>query len=976
MNQKYTLFYFLRSLVLAQGIACFLQAKSIPVLPVGDDSEDAIPVLSLSEFEKLEGDNSVKDPQKKSIRVQSLQKKRSLQPQKSVLVKKRPVNRVEQQMIKKEKKIESVQKKEALPYFDLTSTDQGDDRSRAKKGMTQSPLQLSDVWKEMMEQDFDHKTKYLSAIIHQGEENEQEKSDFLERFQKNKEWVNASLQATSTVADPQFDALMQKKDRLDVLVKSQKQADSLIQRMSVIKEIPADMMSKIRLAVLYGLNDVIVATEKIPTKSVIQTVVEEKTRMYGTFKEKVTKENEPTTVLNVELAQEVQRLKKVIAEQANLYNQDYDSFEKELESKEAEYITTQNQLQKIGTELDEMKKRLKSAEVKGSIEEQARKEVAFTAKKKIDHMTSKNSELTSALDQAEKEKFEAEKALRKALQDYKEVTELVSLLQHETKGLVDQNRKLEISLEQTEKERSTLELEKKYVQRQYDRLKKEIADLQKQLIVQKKGVQRMRISLENASHEKRYALSQIETIKKIQQNYEVTEKTLTERLKALQKRLGNSEEQTQALAEIVVGIQKEHGLTLSHIEDLEGIRLDNEEHRKVLQEEIGRLHEEQIKHRIKAEKLKSLVKQDDVSKKRKKQAKKELATLNKEQDDLDADLAILQEIYESAETQDESLGAMLQELKSYIFDQDAELITLQKALKEHKQLLIEDKKISFEEKNIIALKRKNRALKNRLAVLEAKLQAKKASTMESYFLKPLPQAVADKKIKQEEVKKPKKPLTRDAVETLLQEDEKKEIQKDTEKSIKKELEEDNAFKDVKKVIDEDLAFKKAEKEENSFPEEDHSFIETEKKKNEPKSSIEEIKGSLKQEQGVLQKEKPQKPAIAPKASMPTPPPAPVLPSRSPVPSFPVPGASAQQGPGKQQPFLPNKQEMQEVVNSIKDSIAQNPEEFEEFIKNVPQPTEEQMEKLQSEIAAMSPEEQAHFQEFMQNFVSSFVEDEK
>ena len=32
----------------------------------------------------------------------------------------------------------------------------------------------------------------------------------------------------------------------------------------------------------------------------------------------------------VELAQEVQRLKKVIAEQANLYNQDYDSFEKEL----------------------------------------------------------------------------------------------------------------------------------------------------------------------------------------------------------------------------------------------------------------------------------------------------------------------------------------------------------------------------------------------------------------------------------------------------------------------------------------------------------------------------------------------------------------------------------------------------------------------------------------------------------------------
>ena len=320
---------------------------------------------------------------------------------------------------------------------------------------------------------------------------------------------------------------------------------------------------------------------------------------------------------------------------------------------------------------------------------------------------------------------------------------------------------------------------------------------------------------------------------------------------------------------------------------------------------------------------------------------------------------------------------MLQELKSYIFDQDAELVELQKALKEHKQLLAEDTKISFEEKNIVALKRKNRALKNRLAALEAKLQAKKASTMESYFLKPLPQAVADKKIEQEEVRKPKKPLTRNAVEALLQEEEKKEIQKDTEKSEKKDIEEDHAFKNIKKVVDEDLPFKKAEKAEKSVPEEDHAFIETEKKKKEPKSSIEEIKGSLKSaEREAPQKEKSQKPAIAPKAPMPTPPPAPVLPSRSPVPSFGIQGALTQQGPGKQQPFLPNKQEMREVVNSIKESIAQNPEEFEEFIKNVPQPTEEQQENLAREIAAMSPEEQAHFQEFMQNFVSSFVDDEK
>jgi hypothetical protein len=967
MNQKYTIFYFLQILFLGQGLTCFLQAKSIPILPLNDDTGEAIPVLSLSEFEKLEGEKEEKIVTKKPIRVQSLQKKRKMQPQRPLVVKKRPVD---------QRKAAQVEKKQVSPYFDLTSTDQGDDRSKIQKETGHGPLQLSDVWKEMMQQDFDHKTKYLSAIIHQGEENEQEKNDFIDRFQKNKEWVSASLQATSTVVDPQFDALMQKKDRLDVLVRSQKQADSLIQRISVVKEIPAHLMSKIRLAVLYALNDVIVTTEKIPTKSQIDTVVEEKIREYGTFKEKVKQENEPVAVLNVELAQEVQRLKKVIAEQADLYKNDYDVLEKALTEKEIEYKTTHDQLKKIGIELDEMKKRLKSAEVKGSIEEQARKEVAFTAKKKIDHITNKNSELTSALDQAEKEKFEAEKALRKALQDYKEVTELVSLLQHETKGLVDQNRKLEISLEQTEKERSSLELEKKYVQRQYDRLTKEIADLQKQLIVQKESVQRMRISLENASHEKRYAFSQIETIKKIQQNYETTEKALTERLKSLQKRLGNSEEQTQALAEIVVNIQKEHGLTLHHIQDLEEIRSDNEAHRKVLQDEIGRLHEEQVSHRIKSEKLKSLLKQDDISKKRKKQAKKELAALKKEEDDLEADVAMLQEIYESAETQDESLGAMLQELKSYIFDQDAELVAIQKALHEHKALLAEDTKISFEEKNIIALKRKNRALKNRLAALEAKLHAKKASTMESYFLKPLPQAVADKKIEQEEAeKKPKKQLTRDAVEALLQEESEKEMQNEIEKSEKKDLDEDHAFKDVKKVIDEDVSFKKAEKEEKRVPEEDQAFVEIEKKKNEPKSSIEEIKGSIKPEQRSNQKEKAAKPAIAPKPPMPITPPTPVLPSRSPMPMTPPVGLLPESGL-KQPPFLPNKEEMQEVVNSIKDSIAQNPEEFEEFIKNVPQPTEEQMEKLQSEIAAMSPEERAHFDEFMQSFVSSFVGDEK
>ncbi|MBL4587757.1 hypothetical protein JKY79_00235 [Candidatus Babeliales bacterium] len=929
MSQFYSKKHLLSLLIILNGIG-YLSAEQVsaPLIALEDDQESSIPVIEVSKV--LRRDE--KKLSRKNLTL-SMKSERLVEQDKNKDVKfeKRGSIKQKNRKQKSSKKVEFLSpdrskkdinetldtKDASSNFFDLTSTDQG----RKKKSLSlESPLKISQVWKEMMRQDFDEKTSYLSAIIHQGEENEQEKQDFTDRFKKNKEWVHSSLSIIKTVADKQFDSLMQRKDRIDMLVKTQQQADTLIQRMTSTRHIPGDVVRHVRLAVLYALNDLIGSGSSLLSKKKIAALVEEKTIKYGNFRAKGTISEQPITSVNLELSEEVKRLRTVLKDQTEKYESDYEALLRQLKDTERENKVTEGELVKKEQEFVSVEKTLKNAELKSSIAEQARKEATYSANKTVEEGSRKNFELEVSLEQAEREKLEAEKALRRALSDYKEVNELVSLLQNETDGLVDQNRTLTVSLERSEEDKKTLKLEKKHIQRQYDRFKKESLDLNKKILSQKESMDNLRIDLEKISNEKAYAVTQIKSMKKLQESYVETEKALSGRLQRIKKQLESTHEQAKEFEGIVQSLQKEHTATLEHIESLEIIKKDNVSNRKLLKKEIGRVMQEQVEHRVKLEELNSSLEADDISRKRKRQLKKEVESLKEEQEATELDLSALQDMYETTQVQDDTLSSMLKGLKSYVFDQDLELSELQKALKGHRRS-VSSNEITTEEEQVIALKRKNRALKNRLASLEAKLQAKQSSKAEEYFSKATPSR--KERLQRRE--------TRQKREVKQEE---KEISKPEEKNEEK-------IKDRK---------------------EDDDFIEAEKKIDEPSSSIEEIVGKAdsenSQEAETVEAINPVEPAL-PK----------MLHKRE----F---GAGNQKTSFTASGSLPGKEEMKEVVDAMKQTISENPEDFENFMQNVQPPSEEQVQQAQKEIEAMSSEEREQFEEFMQNFVSSLVDEEK
>lgn len=895
--------------------------KVIPFIAIEEDQDIDTPLIEVSKDglamnEKghpediptlsMESERLIKES-KKVVAVKKQKKRRSSEKPFHAKKTSKKIEFVGPNRSKKDIEETLEKQNESREFFDLTSTNQGRKKQRVS---FESPLKISQAWKEMLRQDFDEKTSYLSAIIHQGEDNEEEKIDFTGRFKKNKEWVHASLSVITTVADVQFDALMQRKDRIDMLVKVQQQADILIKRMSSMRHIPGDVVRHVRLAVLYALNDLIGAGSSMPTKKKIESLVEEKTIKYGDFRAKGTLSKQPTPVINLELSQEVDRLKSLLKEQTEKYESDYESLLKQLKDTERESKNTEGELIKKEQELVSAERISKNAELKSSIAEQVRKEVTYSANKTLEEGSRKNFELEVSLEQAEKEKLEAEKALRRALTDYKEVNELVALLQHETEGLVDQNRTLVVSLEKSEQDKTTLKLEKKHIQRQYDRFKKEMIDLNKKILDQKESMDSLRIDLEKTSNEKEYAVTQIQSMRKLQENYAETEKALSDRLQRIKKQLTVTHEQAKELDGVVRSLQKEHAATLDHINRLEMIKKENISNRKLLKKEISRVMQEQVEHRVQLEELHSSLEQDDISRKRKRQVNRDITGLKEAQEATELDLSALQDMYQTTQVQDDTLGSMLQGLKSYVFDQDLELAELQKALKGYKKSVASNT-ITNEEEQVTNLKRKNRALKNRLATLEAKFQAKQASKAEEYFSKAMPSR--EDRLKRQEMRQRK--------ETF----EEKEIKKTVKPSVL----------------------------------EDDDFIEAEKSVQEPSSSIEEIAGqSTSSDLKEISTSEPVKP-VEPVQSTSTP----VLPDM------------LQRRDSGAKPSLPSKGEMKEVVDAMKQTISENPEEFEKFAQNIQPPSEDQIEQAQKEIEAMSPEEREQFEDFMKNFVSSLVGEE-
>jgi hypothetical protein len=968
--------------------------SQIPPVSLKDESE--LPVLSLEGNKKVNVDDkkeSTKEVKpiikrlvpvsKKSTsslqlpRASFVKKEKPLVLKKEVPVRSKVVIEKEDEVIADLSKSKLSVKSDSM--LDLTKTEAGSLKIKKekfdRKEKKESPLVLSAAWKEMMEEDFYKKTKYMSEIVNQGEEDQQEKEDFIDRFKKNKEWISASLAATTTVADPYFDALMQRKERIDLLVKAQKQADLLIHKMTLVKKVSEVVQSKLRLAVLYALNDLISSTNQVPSLRKIQALVEEKALLYGSLKDKEYKEAESPNILNAELMHEIKKLKKRLTAENKKHEQEYAAIKKELEAKErlAEEIRIKNEqvmqdLDVKNVALKVQEEKIKDAELKTSLMQQVQKEIEFDARRDMEATNKRSLQLEISLAEAEKERFAAEKSLIKALADYKEVKELVSLLQKQAEELSTDNQTLLLNLERTVHEKSTLALEKQHAQKQLDRFTKEIAQLKERLVDQKKQMDRLQVTLEKAGNEKKYVLSQVTTMKAMQQRQKETERKLEERVALLNKRLDDSSKKNLELSQLIAALKEEYRLTLEQIKSIESLRNESLENSGLLRKEISRLLKEQTRQKVRSEELSALLEKGQMPRKEKKGLKKELTLLKQSQEQIGIELGVIQDLYETEQLQQDNLSTILQEMKVQIFDQEGQLEELEKRSVEKAEKMMPAKtELIEDEGKITELKRKNRALKNKIKELERVMKSKNASKEEEYFAKDHTKTAPVKEVEEVEIEEVLK-----KEDSKKEEPEKKKVPTLSKKEPRKSVEKEN---DV--VINENHAKEKTL--EKTIEKEEKAAVKKEVPKK-PARPMEEIVGSFSQAKKESSTEvKPIKPAVqqrkavspAPATSSVTTPAAPAQAesssSGSSLPDFNNEVDKELNAQGEEEKPV----EMQDLVNAIQKGIQEDPEAFKQTILQAAENiTEDDVLEAQKHIEAMSPEEREEFTSFIGNMIEA------
>jgi hypothetical protein len=816
-------------------------------------------------------------------------------------------------MVPQEEKVEVT-----APALDLTATSRANAQSELQQPQKQSPLLISNAWKEMMRQDLADKTFYINTIVTQGEDDDREKQDFEQRFQANTRWCDNTITKTETVADPYFEALMQRRDRLDTLVRAQRQADTLIQKMSMTKEMTPELAKKLRLAALYALNDLISSSGRLPNEKQIAVIVESKALAYGELKDKDYSDPIPVNILNAELTMEIQRLKNVIAEQSQTHQKNYSELKKDLEDKTQAQIEAHADFERSTAELQEARRAAKEALLRGDIEEQARRQAEFNAKKSIEKSTRRSLELEVSLGQAEKDKIAAERAMYKASADYKEVSELVNDLKKQANELNTRNTDLALNLERVQREKTNLELEREHAQRQYDRLALQQRELSKQLSERTLRLTNLEIMLDHAQHEKSFALNQVSILEKIRKSHMDTEKTLRSYIGQLNTQLETAQQRTTELETVAQKLRDEQFSAQMQIKELERLRAESVDHETILKQAIeGLTHDRNVQESCRQE-LKGLLDElsNNNSRRTQRQAmqiRQQVETIQNEQDKTDSNITMLRDMQSSQQMQQKSIDSALGGLRTQISSQERQLAELQQAMAQQriKQVVkgVEERvgaaqeaaePLSEKEAKIEDLKRKNRELKSRLAALEAsvaekKKQGKAPQPMQKPAPKPMikPAMVQPAPIK---APAPVMPPAQPKPAPIAPPPAPVEVEEPLEPEPEPEM------PDIQ------------EPEEPVIPEEEQDFTE-------PAGS-----------QPIQQKpvyEKPQQARSTPA----------------------------------------------EVRERFHEELQQNPEEFRNFVENF-QPSQEQIEQAQHEIAAMSPEERKEFENFMKEMMSSAAQSMK
>lgn len=118
---------------------------------------------------------------------------------------------------------------------------------------TQPIITSEQGWKESLQKSFDTNLSFLRAIIEQAE-SPTEVAEFSGYFDRLSSWFTTTLASLTLPTDPLYEQLNDKVQALARLAGIQKRAESTLNSMLVSSATVAEMLPRLRLALLYEIN--------------------------------------------------------------------------------------------------------------------------------------------------------------------------------------------------------------------------------------------------------------------------------------------------------------------------------------------------------------------------------------------------------------------------------------------------------------------------------------------------------------------------------------------------------------------------------------------------------------------------------------------------------------------------------------------------------------------------------------------------
>jgi len=114
---------------------------------------------------------------------------------------------------------------------------------------------VTDEWRREILRDFEKSAGFVRQVVMEGEVSRVERQNFIALFDDQAKWFNKKIKEAEFYFDEKFNAAIEKKNALAVVVDAQRQADDCIVDLVHEYHFPAKVQAQLRLLALYEINN-------------------------------------------------------------------------------------------------------------------------------------------------------------------------------------------------------------------------------------------------------------------------------------------------------------------------------------------------------------------------------------------------------------------------------------------------------------------------------------------------------------------------------------------------------------------------------------------------------------------------------------------------------------------------------------------------------------------------------------------------